>query len=107
MKSLIFFIQKKITPTLVATDIHKLAIVDGKKLRKLTITELKKLFGFPNQFTVGLDQATAYDLFGNSIVIPVVEAISDRLLRVSQKKEKLGIKIIQKNEFIQQEFLFN
>jgi len=69
------------TPTLVATDIYKLAVLDGKNLRRLTKTELARLFGFDDDFQMNVKINTAYDLYGNSIVIPVAQAISERLLQ--------------------------
>jgi len=70
-----------LTPTLVATDLGKLGVIDKKKLRRLTNIECLRLFGFDDKFKLNVDQNKIYDLFGNSIAINVVEAVSDRLIK--------------------------
>ena len=70
-----------LTPTLVATDLGKLGVVDQKKLRRLTNIECLRLFGFDDKFKLNINQNKIYDLFGNSIAINVVEAVSERLLK--------------------------
>jgi DNA (cytosine-5)-methyltransferase 1 len=69
------------TPTLVATDMNKLAVIDNDKIRKLTIREGLRLFGFPENYSIDLREDKAYDLLGNSIVVPVVEAVCGRILK--------------------------
>ncbi|MCW6035533.1 DNA (cytosine-5-)-methyltransferase [Spirulina subsalsa FACHB-351] len=69
-----------VTPTLVATDMQKLAVVDGKGLRYLTIREGLRLFGFPEDYQINLPPEKAYDLLGNTVVIPVIEAIVQKML---------------------------
>lgn len=69
-----------ITPTLVATDMHKLAVCDGKSLRQLSIKEGLKLFGFPNTYKIDLPPTIAYDLLGNTVVIPVIQKIMERVI---------------------------
>ena len=41
-------------------------MVDGDKLRRLSINEIKRLFGFPPHFKVDVNNSLAYELFGNS-----------------------------------------
>ncbi|MCC0175711.1 DNA (cytosine-5-)-methyltransferase [Waterburya agarophytonicola K14] len=67
-------------PTLVATDMNKLAVVDGEGLRKLTIREGLRLFGFPEEYQINLPVAKAFDLLGNTVVVPIVEEISKRII---------------------------
>ncbi len=70
-----------ISPTLVAMDIDKIAVIDNNGLRKLTNTEQKRLFGFPDNFNLSsISQKEKYDLFGNTVPVPVVEMISKKLL---------------------------
>lgn len=92
-----------LTPTLVATDIHKLAVIDEEKLRTLTKTELKRLFGFPENFQLNTTQNDIYDLFGNSIVVPVVEAVGCRLIQQTFKGKTFQIPISSHIENAQQE----
>ena len=64
-----------ITPTLTATDSSKLAvIIDNKFIRKLTNNELKAICGFPKTYKIPND-VDKYDLFGNTVIPPVVESI--------------------------------
>ena len=61
-----------IAPTLTATDSCKLVfIIDDKYIRKVTDLELKRLFGFPDNYIV-ISDVNKYDLFGNTITPPVV-----------------------------------
>ena len=73
---------KGITPTLLATDMDRVAIIDNKKIRKITITECKRLFGFSDSYKIELDSIRkVYNLFGESIAIPVVKEVSKRVLQ--------------------------
>lgn len=69
-----------ITPTLLATDMDRLVVIDKNNIRKLTIEECKRLFGFPKKYKINLNIRKAYNLFGESIAIPVVENVSTRIL---------------------------
>ena len=69
-----------IAPTLVATDMGKLAVVDGNGIRKLTIREGLRLFGFPEDYQIDLPVAKAFDLLGNTVVVPVIEEIAKRIV---------------------------
>ncbi len=67
-------------PTLVATDMSRLAVVDQGKLRRLTLREGMRLNGFPDSFEMRLSDDQGYDLLGNSVAVPVVAAIAKRLM---------------------------
>lgn len=69
-----------ITPTLVATDLDRIVVPDNKGLRMLTAVEKKRLFGFPDDFSMDIKQKDIFDLFGNTVAVPVVKAVSSRLL---------------------------
>ncbi|MGK7927338.1 MAG: DNA (cytosine-5-)-methyltransferase [Spirulina sp.] len=66
-------------PTLVATDMERLAVVDGEGLRKLTVREGLRLFGFPDRYHIDLPTTKAFDLLGNTVVVSVIEKIFHRL----------------------------
>lgn len=69
-----------IAPTIVATDVSKIAVVDGEGIRQLTEREGARLFGFPDTFQFNLDKKNdLFDLLGNTVVVPVVKAVADRL----------------------------
>lgn len=69
-----------IAPTIVATDANKLAVIDGNGLRKLTIREGLRAFGFPEWYEINLDHTKAFDLLGNTVVVPAIESIAKKLL---------------------------
>lgn len=71
---------KDITPTLVATDLDRIVVPDNDGLRMLTPVEKKRLFGFPDDFSMEIKQKDIFDLFGNTVAVPVVKAVSSRLL---------------------------
>ncbi|MEA5616659.1 DNA (cytosine-5-)-methyltransferase [Cronbergia sp. UHCC 0137] len=69
-----------IAPTLVATDMQRLAVVDGEGLRYLTIKEGLRLFGFPEEYQINLSINKAFDLLGNTVGVPVVKEIIERIV---------------------------
>lgn len=72
---------KSISPTLVAMDLDRIAVVDNGGLRSLTGIEQKRLFGFNDNFNLSsISLKEKYDLFGNTVPINVVEALSKRVL---------------------------
>lgn len=73
-----------IAPTLVATDMSKIVVPDGKGVRKLTIREGLRIFGYPDSYEIPVKINFAYDLLGNTVVVPVLKAISDRILDTLQ-----------------------
>lgn len=71
-----------IAPTLVATDMVKIVIPDGNGIRRLTIREGLRIFGYPENYEIPVKERFAYDLLGNTVAVPVVKAISERILDV-------------------------
>ena len=69
-----------VAPTLVATDMMRIAVPDGDVLRRLTIREGLRMFGYPENFIMRLSDAKAYDLLGNTVAVPVVKSVASRLL---------------------------
>lgn len=70
-----------VAPTLVATDVTRLAVVDGEGLRRLTIREGLRLFGFPETYELNVSYQDAFDLLGNTVAVPVIDQISQRILQ--------------------------
>ncbi len=68
-----------IAPTLVATDVSRLAVPDGNGLRRITIREGLRLFGYPEWYEIPAKEYVAFDLLGNTAAIPVVEFVASRL----------------------------
>lgn len=83
-----------IAPTLVATDVSRLAVPDGKGLRRLTIREGLRLFGFPEWYEIPTHESNAFDLLGNTVAIPVVEFIASRLAEAFNKNSLLEANLI-------------
>jgi len=78
-----------IAPTLVATDVSRLAVPDNNGLRRLTIREGLRLFGYPEWYEIPVKKTEAFDLLGNTVAVPVVEHIARILAEIYSKKIKL------------------
>lgn len=71
----------EVTPTLVATDVSKLAVPVNSGIRKLTVREGLQLFGFPINYDLSdLSETESFDLLGNTVCVPVIKAVSKKLL---------------------------
>lgn len=74
-----------VTPTLVAMDMATLGVIDNGGLRHLSLREGLRLFGYPDTYSLddfsktqkGMDWG--YDLLGNTVCVPVIKNIADRL----------------------------
>tara|TARA_Y100001960_G_C14753771_1_gene870048 strand:- start:1079 stop:2257 length:1179 start_codon:yes stop_codon:yes gene_type:complete len=53
---------------------------DGKNPRYLTVDECRLLFGYPKNFLLPDKRTPAYQLLGNSVVVPVVERIATAII---------------------------
>lgn len=78
---------KGIAPTLVAMDMKKIFVVDNGGVRPLTLREGLRLFGYPDNFCFPVNQANGFDLLGNTVVVPVITAIAERLANLYQQKK--------------------
>lgn len=80
-----------IAPTLVATDVSRIGVIDGGGIRKLTIREGLRLFGYPETYNLSMFDENdnglrkAFDLLGNTVVVPTVKSIAQRLCDVYVK----------------------
>ena len=77
----------EIAPTLVATDMVKIVVPDGKGVRKLTIREGLRIFGYPENYEIPVKESLAFDLLGNTVVIPVIKAVAERILDALEVSE--------------------
>lgn len=69
-----------LAPTLVAMDVSRLGIIDNGGLRRLSIREGQRLCGFPEDYDLSfLKESEAFDLLGNTVCVPVIKAIAERL----------------------------
>ena len=71
-----------IAPTLVAMDMQHLFVVDNDGLRTLTLREGLRLFGYPDTYQFDTSLESGYDLLGNTVVVPVIEAVAERVLDI-------------------------
>lgn len=69
-----------ISPTLVAMDMQKLYVGDNGGLRRLTLREGLRLCGYPDEFKFNVNEKDGFDLLGNTVVVPVIKAVAERLL---------------------------
>lgn len=67
------------TPTLVATDVDRLAVPDGDNLRQITMREGLRLFGYPEDFELPVDRKEGFDLLGNTVPVNIVEDIVEKM----------------------------
>jgi len=83
----------------------KFLLYQGSKInpRRLTPRECARLMGFQDSFKIPVSDTRAYKQFGNSVAVPVIEAVAnlmkphiDKLLVVSknQKIKSLSKKVI-------------
>lgn len=66
-----------------------------KNPRRLTPRECARLMGFPDTFKIPVSDTRAYKQFGNSVVVPVMQAVAMAmrpLIVEAVKKEKLPIR---------------
>ena len=69
-----------VAPTLVAMDMQKLYVVDKGGVRRLTHREGLRLFGYPEDFRFDIKEKEGFDLLGNTVVVPVIKAVAQRLI---------------------------
>ncbi len=69
-----------IAPTLVAMDMQKLYVGDNGGLRRLTLREGLRLCGYPDEIKFNVSEKDGFDLLGNTVVVPVIKAVAERLL---------------------------
>jgi len=81
-----FLDPKEPAHTMVAMDMARVGVVDGNGIRHLSIKEGLGLFGYSNYDLSYLEdrkngKSIAFDLLGNSVCVPVIEIIAQRLLQ--------------------------
>lgn len=79
---------KGIAPTLVAMDMEHLFVADNNGIRKLSLREGLRLFGYPDDFKFDVSIQDGYDLLGNTVVVPVIKQVALRLLKICASEVK-------------------
>ncbi|MCK5683393.1 DNA cytosine methyltransferase, partial [bacterium] len=54
----------------------------NKNPRMLTPRECARLQGFPEEYIIPVAKTTAYKQFGNSVAIPVIRKISEKIIEL-------------------------
>ena len=54
----------------------------GKNPRKITPREAARLQGFPDNFLIPVSDTQAYKQFGNSVAVPVIHAIAQKIIEI-------------------------
>lgn len=72
---------QKVAPTLVAMDMQKLYVSDNGGLRRLTLREGLRMFGYPENMKLNVSEKDGFDLLGNTVVVPVIKSVCTRLLK--------------------------
>lgn len=63
---------------------------DDTRPRRLTPRECARLQGFPNTFKIPVSDTQAYKQFGNSVVVPLVTAVAEKIVdKLSSMKENV------------------
>lgn len=63
------------SPTIIANRVPKLWDIE----RKLSVTESSRLQGFPESFKFSVSNAQSYKQLGNSVTVPVIEALIKKI----------------------------
>lgn len=61
---------------------HIKGAINDRSVRKMTPREWARLQGFPEEFTFDLSDTHMYKQFGNSVSVPVIEAIAKEIRKV-------------------------
>lgn len=59
----------------------------GNNPRKLTPREASRLQGFPENFIIPVSDTQAYKQFGNSVAVPVINAIAKEIIKILDSKK--------------------
>lgn len=77
---------QSISITLTSSDCNRLGVIQNNRARHITPRECARLQGFPDSFIVNPDDKYAYKQFGNSVSVPVIEAVFNDFLDNNKKE---------------------
>lgn len=75
-----FLDPQSISITLTSSDCNRLGVIQNNQARHITPRECARLQGFPDSFIVNPNDKYAYKQFGNSVSVPVIEAVFNDFL---------------------------
>lgn len=81
-----FLDPDSISVTLTSSDANRLGVIQHNRARHITPRECARLQGFPDTFRLHPTDAWSYKQFGNSVSVPVVEAVFNEFLRSNRYK---------------------
>ena len=62
---------------------------EGKNPRKLTPRECARLMGYPDKYIINkVSDVQAYRQCGNSVVVPLMTAVSEQIIKTLNKLER-------------------
>ncbi len=80
-----FLDPKSISITLTSSDSNRLGVIQNNRPRRITPRECARLQGFPDSFVVNPSDAYAYKQFGNSVSVPVIEAVMSDFIKSNKE----------------------
>lgn len=75
-----FLDPSSVAITVVSSDAHRLGVVQNGIPRRITTRECARLQGFPDDFLLHPNDSRAYHQFGNSVSVPVIEAVVNDII---------------------------
>ena len=81
-----FLDPDSISVTLTSSDANRLGVIQHNRARHITPRECARLQGFPDTFKLHHADAWSYKQFGNSVSVPVIEAVFDEFLKKNRHR---------------------
>lgn len=81
-----FLDPNSISITLTSSDSNRLGVIQDNRPRRITPRECARLQGFPDSFIVHPTDTFAYKQFGNSVSVPVIEALISDFIEHNREK---------------------
>ena len=75
-----FLDPESVSVTLTSSDANRLGVIQHNRARHITPRECARLQGFPDTFKLHPIDSWTYKQFGNSVSVPVVEAVFNELI---------------------------
>lgn len=81
-----FVDPRKPLPTLVATSLPHMGVVEEGGIRQVSLYEATRALGFPDDYQLPdtISETWAYDLLGNTVAPPVVTLIMEEIIKQSE-----------------------
>ena len=80
-----FLDPESVSVTVVTSDAHKLGVFHNGVIRRLTPREVSRLQGFPETMILHPNENASYRQLGNSVTVPVIEAVLTNVLHLNPK----------------------